>query len=204
MLWTLPSKSSNSPTTCDQLLPPAAVRLQKIKERFGDRVSIRWHPFALQLADLLFRFQGSYVEGAWRRISAMVASEGLEYRMWDKDEFPRWSMPGLEAGIAAQRQGEDAFHRFHLGLYRSFFTESKSLIDKDNLVAVARDAGLDMNTFMHIAVTIMSCKNLYVNNARKRPRPISSRPYQQSLLVASGDALAWYREGICKIWQYSA
>ena len=58
--------------------------------------------------------------------------------MWDKDEFPRWSMPGLEAGIAAQRQGEDAFHRFHLRLYRSFFIESKSLIDKDNLVAVAR------------------------------------------------------------------
>jgi predicted DsbA family dithiol-disulfide isomerase len=127
------------------------VRLQKIKERFGDRITIRWHPFALrpQYDPTPFRFQGSYVEGAWRRISAMVASEGLEYRMWDKDEFPRWSMPGLEAGIAAQRQGEDAFHRFHLGLYRSFFTESKSLIDKDNLVAVARDAGLDMNTFMH-------------------------------------------------------
>jgi len=79
----------------------------------------------------------------------MAASEGITYTMWDKEEFPRWSMPGLEAGIAAQRQGKDAFHRFHLRLYRSFFIESKSLIDKDNLVSVAREAGLDMNTFMH-------------------------------------------------------
>jgi predicted DsbA family dithiol-disulfide isomerase len=126
------------------------VRLQKIKERFGDRVSIRWHPFALrpQYDSSPFRFKGSYVEKAWQRISAMAEPEGLTYNMWEKEEFPRWSMPGLEAGVAAQRQGEEAFHRFHPALYRSFFIEGQSLIDKDNLVAVARSAGLDMSTFL--------------------------------------------------------
>jgi len=59
------------------------VRLQKIKERFGDRVSIRWHPFALrpQYDPSPFRFQGSYVEKAWKRISAMAEPEGLTYNM---------------------------------------------------------------------------------------------------------------------------
>jgi predicted DsbA family dithiol-disulfide isomerase len=89
------------------------------------------------------------VENAWRRISAMAEDVGLSYRMWDKDEFPRWSMPGLEAGVAAQRQGEEAFHRFHTNLFASFFLESQSLIDKDNLLAVARKSGLDINTFSH-------------------------------------------------------
>ena len=126
------------------------MRLQKIKERFGDRVTIRWHPFALrpQYDPSPFRFQGSYVEKAWKRISAMAEPEGITYKMWEKEEFPRWSMPGLEAGVAAQRQGEESFHRFHLALYRSFFIEGQSLIDKDNLVAVARASGLDMPTFL--------------------------------------------------------
>ena len=56
-------------------------------------------------------------------------------------------MPALEAGVAAQRQGEAAFHRFHLGLFQSFFLQSQSLIDKDNLLTVARQSGLDVNTF---------------------------------------------------------
>lgn len=126
------------------------MRLQKIKERFGDRVTVRWHPFALrpEYDPTPFRFTGSYVENAWRRVSSMAEPEGLTYTMWNKDEFPRWSMPGLEAGVAAQRQGDEAFHRFHLTLFRSFFIESKSLIEKENLVAVARDSGLDMPTFL--------------------------------------------------------
>lgn len=125
------------------------MRLQKIQERFGDRVTVRWRPFALRPSydPTPLRFAGSYVENAWRRASALAEDVGLSYKMWDKDEFPRWSMPGLEAGVAAQRQGEEAFHRFHLNLFRSFFLESQSLIDKDNLLAVARRSGLDVTAF---------------------------------------------------------
>lgn len=126
-----------------------AVRLQKIKERFGDRVTVRWHPFALRpyYDPTPLQFAGSYVENAWRRASALAEDVGLSYKMWEQDEFPRWSMPSLEAGIAAQRQGEEAFQRFHLTLFGSFFLENQSLIDKDNLLAVARRSGLDAHTF---------------------------------------------------------
>ena len=54
----------------------------------------------------------------------------------------------MEAGVAAQRQGEELFLNFHTQLFRSFFIDSKSLIDKDNLVAVARACGLDMTAFL--------------------------------------------------------
>jgi len=112
-------------------------------------VTVRWHPFALrpQYDPTPFRFAGSYVENAWRRISALATDVGLSYKMWDKEEFPRWSMPALEAGTAAQRQGEEEFQRFHTNLFGSFFLESQSLIDKDNLLAVARKSGLDVNVF---------------------------------------------------------
>ena len=69
--------------------------------------------------------------------------------MWPHDEFPRWSLPGLEAGMAAQRQGEEVFLRFHRGLFRAFFIESKSLIEKDTFVGIARNVGLDMNAFLN-------------------------------------------------------
>jgi hypothetical protein len=44
-------------------------------------LAIRWHPFALrpQYDPSPFRFQGSYVEKAWKRISAMAEPEGITY-----------------------------------------------------------------------------------------------------------------------------
>ena len=57
-------------------------------------------------------------------------------------------LPGLEAGTAAQRR-RDAFLRFHSRLFRAFFIENKSLIEKETCVEVARQVGLDMNTFLH-------------------------------------------------------
>ena len=89
------------------------------------------------------------MEQAWRKASALAEADGLEYSMWPHAEFPRWSMPGLEAGTAAQRQGEDDFLRFHSRLFRAFFIENKSLIEKETCVEVARQVGLDMNAFLH-------------------------------------------------------
>ena len=111
---------------------------------------MKWHPFALrpQYETTPFQFQGSYVENAWRKASALAEPDGLEYTMWPHEEFPRWSMPGLEAGMAAQRQGEEVFLRFHAELFRAFFIENRSLIEKDTFVGIAREVGLDLNTFI--------------------------------------------------------
>jgi predicted DsbA family dithiol-disulfide isomerase len=57
-------------------------------------------------------------------------------------------MPGLEAGVAAQRQGEDLFLRFHTKLFNTFFIKSKSIIEKETFVTIARECGLDMMAFL--------------------------------------------------------
>ena len=118
-------------------------------------MTVTWRPFALrpQYDPTPFRFRGSYVENAWRKASALAEPDGLTYRMWPDDaEYPRWSLPGLEAGAAAQKQaaelGEDVFLRFHAGLYRAFFIDNRSPLDKDTALAVARQAGLDTNAFL--------------------------------------------------------
>lgn len=118
-------------------------------------MTVTWRPFALrpQYDPTPFRFRGSYVENAWRKASALAEPDGVTYRLWPDDaEYPRWSMPGLEAGAAAQKQaaelGEDAFLRFHTGLYRAFFIDNQSPLDKDTALAVARQVGLDTNAFL--------------------------------------------------------
>ena len=118
-------------------------------------MTVTWCPFALrpQYDPTPFRFRGSYVENAWRKASALAEPDGVTYRLWpDGAEYPRWSMPGLEAGAAAQKQaaelGEDAFLRFHTGLYRAFFIDNQSPLDKDTALAVARQVGLDTNAFL--------------------------------------------------------
>ena len=118
------------------------MRLHKIKQQFGERVSLKWHPFALrpQPDTAPFRFQGSYVENAWQRASQLAEPDGLSYTMWRPDEFPRWSMPALEAGVAVQRQGEEVFLRFHSALFQAFFVANRSLIDRDTLLDTARAA----------------------------------------------------------------
>lgn len=118
-------------------------------------MTVTWRPFALrpQYDPTPFRFRGSYVENAWRKASALAEPDGVTYRLWPDDaEYPRWSMPGLEAGAAAQKQaaelGEDVFLRFHTGLYRAFFIDNQSPLDKDTALAVARQVGLDTNAFL--------------------------------------------------------
>ena len=126
------------------------MRLQRIKEQFDGRITLQWHPFALrpQYNPAPFQFSGSYAEGAWQRAAALAKPDGITYHMWDQEDFPRWSMPALEAGAAAQRQGEEAFHRFHSALFQAFFTGGKNIMEKEMLVAVAREASLDVSSFV--------------------------------------------------------
>ena len=113
-------------------------------------MNITWRPFALRpiFDGAPFEFSGSYVEKAWRRASSLATPDGLAFTMWPHTEFPRWSLPGLEAGVAAQKQDEALFLRFHVALYRAFFVDNKNLLERDTLVTVARDVGLSINEFV--------------------------------------------------------
>lgn len=125
------------------------MRLQRLKQEFGVRVRLRWHPYALRPAYVPgpFQFAGSYVEGAWQRAARLAQDAGIEYHMWAGEGFPRWSLPGLEAGLAAQRQGAAAFERFHVALFRALFSENRDITAPAVLADVARRTALDVDRF---------------------------------------------------------
>jgi len=124
------------------------VRLRKLKQELGDRLVIRWRPFPLRpVPDPTATFKGTYREEAWRRCQALAGDAGVEFRLWEREDFPTSSLPALEAAKCAALQGEEAFERLHLALYEAFFTRGVNIGRPEKVLEVVREAGLDMERF---------------------------------------------------------
>ena len=124
------------------------MRLRKLKQELGDRLVIRWRPFPLRpVPDPTATFKGTYREEAWRRCRALAGDAGVEFRMWEREDFPAWSLPALEAAKCAALQGEAAFERLHLALYAAFFSRGVNIGVAEEVLEVVRGTGLDMERF---------------------------------------------------------
>jgi len=79
----------------------------------------------------------------------MAKPDGIAFNPWPHlDRYPNWSLPGLEAAKCAALQGTEAFDRLHLRLYRAFFTESRNIADRSEVVKIAGEAGVDAERFL--------------------------------------------------------
>jgi predicted DsbA family dithiol-disulfide isomerase len=94
------------------------------------------------------QFRGTYREAAWQRIASMVAADGLRWRMWQRDDYPNWSLPALEAAKCAALQSEKAFEDMHLRLFSAFFEQGVNIAQADEIVSLARQAPLDYDRFV--------------------------------------------------------
>lgn len=83
------------------------------------------------------------------RHRADLEEEDINVRPWDPGEtHPTSSMPALQAAKCAQLQGEPAFIRFHIALFKAFFEESRNISDRQVLLSLAKKAGLDVEKFI--------------------------------------------------------
>ena len=124
------------------------MRLRKLKQELGDRLVIRWRAFPLRpVPDPTATFKGTYREEAWRRCQALAGDAGVEFQMWEREDYPTFSLPALEAAKCAALQGEEAFERLHLALYEAFFTRGVNIGRPEKVLEVVREAGLDMERF---------------------------------------------------------
>lgn len=56
-------------------------------------------------------------------------------------------MPALIAGKCAEKQGRDAFERFHEAVFGAFFEDCRDISNRDVLLELAAGAGLDLARF---------------------------------------------------------
>jgi len=124
------------------------VRLRKIEERFGSGVVIERRSFALRPSpDPTAQFRGTRREQGWQRAARLAAPDGVVFNMWQRDDFPDWSLPALAAAKCASFQSQEAYDRMHYALFEAFFTRGINIARREEIVSVANECQLDMVRF---------------------------------------------------------
>lgn len=125
------------------------MRLQRLQERYPGRIHLTRLSFALRpVVDPTATFRGTYREAAWRRAAALSTDVDVTFRMWTRPDFPQWSLPALEAAKCVELQGQEAFERMHIALFRAFFEEGVNIGERAEVIEVARRAEVDMARFL--------------------------------------------------------
>lgn len=124
------------------------MRLRTIEERFGERVLIERRSFALRPSpDPTSQFRGTRRELGWQRAARLAAPDGVVFKMWERDDFPNWSIPALAAAKCAAFQGKEAYERMHYALFEAFFTRGMNIANRAEIFTVAEECQLDIDRF---------------------------------------------------------
>lgn len=65
------------------------------------------------------------------------------------DDFPTTTLPAFDAAWSAAQQGERIGRDFDLRIRRAFFAEGRNIGKPEVMLDLAREAGLDMDRFIH-------------------------------------------------------
>ncbi len=101
--------------------------LHRVKREYGGRLQVEWRDFPLEQVNNV---------------------QGPDWKLWEQpDEYRSKGLWAFRAGEAARRQGEEAFERFHLALLEARHEAKKDIADRDVLLDIARESGLDLDRF---------------------------------------------------------
>ena len=124
----------------------AAVRIADVEQEYGDRVRIHWRAFPL-IPD---QQPGRRVTDKTREGRQRVAAEeprALFVTPEIETALPASSVPAQTAAKCAERQGDDAFARFHGALFVAQFRDNLDISRRDVLWTLAGECGLDLARF---------------------------------------------------------
>ncbi len=77
---------------------------------------------------------------------AALQEPGAVFRPFGS-EWPTTTLPAFEAAWCANLQGEAVGHEFDLRIRRAFFAEGRNIGQREVMLELAREAGLDMQHF---------------------------------------------------------
>ena len=103
--------------------------LTKVRETTGQEIDVDWQPFSL---------------------AQINSDKGDDWKVWEQPEIVDGSDKTLlahQAGLAAKRQGKDAFESFFMSLLRARHEDKKDLADPEVIKDAATNAGIDLGQF---------------------------------------------------------
>ena len=122
------------------------MRLEEIRQVYGDRVRIHWRAFPLIPDEQPGRRATTRTRESRQRAGtdeprARFVAPALE------TPLPSSSVPALVAAKCAERQGEASFERFHRRLFAAHFEDNLDIARPDVLLGAAETSGLDLARF---------------------------------------------------------
>ena len=119
------------------------MRLHKIMPEYQARVRLRERAFPLEV------FGGGPPDRKELELEIWLAALQEPEAVFKpfQDEWPTTTLPAFEAAWCAFQQGEAIGHVFDLKIRKAFFAEGRNIGQREVMVDLAREAGLDMNLF---------------------------------------------------------
>ncbi len=121
------------------------MRLDKILNEYQGRVSLRERAFPLEVFNHEPPIRAELEQEKWL---AALQEPLAEFHPFEGDDFPSSTLPAFEAAWCASQQGEQLGHDYDLRLRRAFFARSLNIGRREVLIALAGEAGLDVDLFI--------------------------------------------------------
>jgi len=98
-----------------------------VQEEIGPKLIINWRYFSIEQAK---------------------SEHGPQWKIWEQPEdYASRGLHAFWAAEAARGQGEAAFSRFHIALFRANHEQCRDIADMNTLAQVAESVGLEMTQF---------------------------------------------------------
>ena len=124
----------------------AAVRLHKIMPEYQERVRLRQRAFPLEI------YGGGPPDRKELELEIWLAALQEPAAVFKpfKEDWLTTTLPAFEGAWCAFQQGESVGHDFDLRIRRAFFAEGRNIGQRNVILELAQEAGLDMDHFTRL------------------------------------------------------
>lgn len=121
------------------------MRLDQLKEQFGDRIDITWRSFLLRVEPKT-EDRERFIEYTKSWLRPAEAEPATKFRVWASDEDqPNSSIPAQVAFKTVEAIAPERAKAFHDRLLLGYFFENRNIADSEVLIEFAVDVGLDQD-----------------------------------------------------------
>ena len=175
------------------------MRLDRLKEHFGDRVEIEWKSFFLRTGPRDWERQDflNYTQ-SWMRPKEMEPE--LDFTVWaTEDPQPHSSVEAHIAFKVLEELAPDNAKAYHDLIMKAYFADNRDISDPDILTQLAVKAGVDEDAFREAMVTRGDSRAelAYEEYNSATAQNITSIPtvvFEHEVQVAGAQPLSTYKE----------
>ena len=185
------------------------MRLDKLKEHFGDRVEIEWKAFFLRTGPRDWERQDflNYTQ-SWLRPKEM--EPGLDFNVWATDDpQPHSSVEAHVAFKVLEELAPDNAKAYHDRILKAYFTDNRDISNADILTQLAVEVGVDADAFQQAMATRGDAMTelAYEEYKSASSQGITSIPtvvFEHEFQVPGAQPLSTYEEIVEKIEEHLA